>query len=88
MTEEDNISEDVERNFTELMDLQHKIVMYSRDMSQRALLLAETFEAQAEKAREIAQLHEEGTQVAAKIFGDIIAAEQGFTVEEEEEDDD
>lgn len=86
-TEGSGIDDKIESNFTELMDLQHKIVMHSRDMAQRALLLAETFELQAERAREIADLHEQGTQMAAKIFGDIIVAEQGFEVSEEEEDD-
>jgi hypothetical protein len=86
-SETPDIDEQITTSFTELMDLQHKIVMFSRDMSQRAVVLAEAFEAQAAKAREIAELHEEGTQLAARIFGDIIVAEQGFEAEEEEDDD-
>ena len=83
-----DLDEQISQNFTELLDLQSKIVMYSRDMAARAILLAETFELQAERAREIAQMHEEGTQMAAKILGDIIVAEQGFELNDEEEDDD
>jgi hypothetical protein len=78
----------IEGKFAELMDLQHQIVMYSRDLSQRMEKLADAFEAQAVACREIISLQEEQTLIAAELFGDIIATEQGFTIDDDENSDD
>lgn len=78
----------IKAGWGEILDLQSKIVIFSRDMADRARQLAEAFEMQAERCHEIAALHDEGTQIAAAMFADIIVAEAGQDFLDDKEGDD
>lgn len=84
----EDIDEAIHETYSDLMDVNHRIIMRSRRQAAKIEQLLELYAEQIQRLNDLRDLHIEGARALSETIGEILATEWDLSDEDTDEEDD